>query len=254
MSTRSQETLVDDQFAPRAAAYVASPVHALGEDLNSLGELIGHRPEAVALDLGCGGGHVSFRLAPRVKQIIAYDLSAAMVDVTRREARTRGLANLEVHQGVAEKLPYPDDSVDIVVSRYSVHHWHDAAAGLREARRVMKPGGLAIFMDVFAPGVALLDTWLQSLELLRDPSHVRDYTLAQWHALLEAAGFGPAATRRYRVTLEFRSWVERMNAPAHSVTAIRALQSIAPEDVLRYFEVQRDGTFTVDSMLMQMTG
>jgi hypothetical protein len=45
-----------------------------------------------------------------------------------------------------------------------------------------------------------------------------------------------------------------MNTPAHSVTAIRALQSIAPEDVLRYFEVQGDGTFTVDSMLMQMTG
>jgi ubiquinone/menaquinone biosynthesis C-methylase UbiE len=254
MSTRSQETLVDGQFGPRAASYLTSAVHARGEDLEHLAQLIGHRPDAVALDLGCGGGHAAFRLAPMVRKVIAYDLSAAMVDATRAEGRKRGFANFEVHQGVAEKLPYQDASVDIVVSRYSTHHWHDASAGLREARRVLKPGGLAVFMDVFAPGVALLDTWLQSIELLRDSSHVRNYTLAEWHGMLESAGFGPAAVRRYRVQLQFRSWIERMNTPAPCVTAIRALQTTAPDDVVRHFEMQSDGTFTVDSMLMQMNG
>lgn len=252
MSTRSQETLVDDQFGPRAASYVTSAVHSRGEDLEALADLIGDRPDAVALDLGCGGGHAAFRLAPKVKQVIAYDLSEAMVNVVRAEGQRRGVVNLQVQQGVAERLPYPDASFDIVVSRYSTHHWHDVNGGLREARRVLKPGGSAVFMDVFTPGVPLLDTWLQSLELLRDSSHVRNYTLAEWHGMLERAGFGPAAVRRYRVTLEFRSWIERMHTPAHHVTAIRALQSGAPQDVSRYFEMQSDGTFTVDSMLMQM--
>jgi len=254
MANRSQEVLVDGQFGPRAESYVTSAVHSQGEDLQSLAGLIGNRPDAVALDLGCGGGHAAFRLSPMVKRVIAYDLAEAMVSVTQTEARKRGLTNVEVQQGVAERLPYDDASFDIVVSRYSTHHWHDAAAGLREARRVLKPGGTAVFMDVFAPGIALLDTWLQSLELLRDSSHVRNYSLAEWHGMLGKAGFGPAATHCYRVALQFRSWIERMNTPSHHVTAIRALQSIAPVDVLHYFEMQSDGTFTVDSMLMLMSG
>jgi len=51
---------------------------------------------------------------------------------------------------------------------------------LREARRVLKPGGRAVFMDAISPGPALLDTYLQAVELLRDPSHLRDYSLAEW--------------------------------------------------------------------------
>jgi SAM-dependent methyltransferase len=254
VNIRSQEAVVDAQFGPRASSYATSSVHSSGEDLETLKHLVGDRPDAIALDLGCGGGHAAYVLAPRVARVIAYDLSQAMVDVTRTEARRRGLDNLEVRQGVAEKLPFDDASFDIVVSRYSVHHWHDAEAGLREARRVLKPGGWAVFMDVVTPGLPLLDTWLQSLELLRDPSHVRNYTLAEWQGMAAAAGFRPAMTRCHRIRLEFQPWIERMNTPAPQVAAIRALQSIAPEDVTRYFEVEGDGSFSVDSMLMQVQG
>lgn len=250
MSNRSQESVVSEQFGPQAAAYLASTVHARGEDLQTLAGLVGQRPGASALDLGCGGGHATFLLASRVAQVIAYDLSDAMIDVTRAEAQRRGLGNVAVRQGVAENIPFADAAFDIVVSRYSVHHWHDAAAGLREAHRVLRPGGLAVFMDVFAPGAHLTDTWLQTLELLRDPSHVRNYTLAEWHRMLAAAGFGPASTRCYRVELQFQSWIARMNTPAGHVAAIRALQQGAPQDVQRALDLREDGTFTVDSMLM----
>lgn len=254
MHNRTQESLVEDQFGPQAAAYLSSAVHSRGEDLAAMTGIVGARPNAVALDLGCGAGHAAFLLAPLVQRVLAYDLSEAMVAITRSAAAQRGLANLEAQRGVVEKLPFADASFDIVVSRYSTHHWHDVIGGLREARRVLKPAGLAVFMDVFAPGAHLLDTWLQSLELLRDSSHVRNYTLAEWNSMLGAAGFGPATTRCFRVDLQFQSWIERMKTPPHHVTAIRALQSSAPVDVMRYFEMQGDGTFTVDSMLMHMRG
>jgi SAM-dependent methyltransferase len=254
MRIRSHETVVDEQFGPRAEAYANSAVHSTGEDLTALAAIVGDRPQAAALDLGCGSGHVALLLAPLVSRVVAYDLSEAMVAMTRAQGAKRGLSNLEVRRGVAERLPYSDAAFDIVVSRYSVHHWHDAAAGLREARRVLKPGGLAVFMDTVAPGAPLLDTWLQALELLRDSSHVRNYTLAQWHGMLAGAGFGPASTRCYRIGLQFQSWIERMNTPAVNVAALRALQSIAPEGVVRHFELQSDGSFSVDSMLMQMGG
>ena len=250
MQPGTQPHLVSTQFSPQAEAYLRSPVHAQGEDLATLATLIGGRPNARALDLGCGGGHVSFVLAPRVAQVVAYDLSEAMVATTVDEARRRGHLNVEGRVGVAERLPYTDASFDIVVSRYSAHHWSDVSAGVREVHRILKPGGIAVFMDVVTPGLPLLDTWLQSLELLRDPSHVRNYCLAQWHSMTAAAGFKPVSCACYRVRLEFQSWTQRMATPEPVVAAIRGLQSRAPAEVRSRFDLQADGSFTVDSMLM----
>ncbi len=254
MQERSHDALVAEQFGPQAQSYLTSAVHAQGEDLVQFAALVGSRPEASALDLGCGGGHISFLLAPRVRKVVAYDLSEDMAAMVRAEAARRGLANLDARQGSAERLPCPDGAFDIVASRYSTHHWLDAQAGLREARRVLKPGGLAVFMDVWTPGSPLLDTWLQTLELLRDPSHVRNYTLEQWREMLAVAGLRPGPVSRFRLRLEFSSWIKRMNTPEVHVQAIRSLQRRAGAEVTRRFEIEPDGSFTIDSMLMSAEG
>jgi ubiquinone/menaquinone biosynthesis C-methylase UbiE len=254
MQKRSHESIVSQQFSPQAQSYLASAVHAQGEDLVKLADILGKRPQDLALDLGCGGGHVSFLLAGLVHQVVAYDLSEAMVAMVRSEAIRRELGNLEARQGSVERLPFADQSFDIVVSRYSAHHWHDIAAGLREARRVLRPGGIAVFMDVVAPDSVLLDSWLQSLELLRDPSHVRDYSIAEWHAMLTDAGFRPDEISRFRIRLEFSSWIERMKTPVSHVQAIRSLQSFAGTEVNQHFEMEADGSFTLDTMLISAAG
>jgi ubiquinone/menaquinone biosynthesis C-methylase UbiE len=250
MQDRTHDAHVAAQFGAQAQSYLTSAVHAQGEDLERLAALIGARPEASALDLGCGGGHVSFLLAPRVGKVVAYDLSEAVTAMVRAEAARRGLANLDAHQGAAERLPYADATFDIVVSRYSAHHWRDAAAGLCEARRVLKPGGLAVFMDAVSPGSPLLDTWLQALELLRDPSHVRNCSLEEWRAMLTAAGLKPGEASRFRLRLEFSSWIKRMNTPEAHAQAIRSLQARAPSEAAKHFEFGADGSFTLDTMLI----
>jgi ubiquinone/menaquinone biosynthesis C-methylase UbiE len=111
MQDRSHEAVVSDQFSPRAQSYLTSAVHAQGKDLEALTEILGHRPQAAALDLGCGGGHVSFLLAPLVEKIVAYDLSEAMLATVRGEAQRRKLSNLETRQGSVEKLPFADASI-----------------------------------------------------------------------------------------------------------------------------------------------
>ncbi|WP_016683933.1 class I SAM-dependent methyltransferase, partial [Yersinia pestis] len=67
------------------------------------------------------------------------------------------LTNIEIQQGLAESLPFADQSFDIVISRYSAHHWHDVGKALREVKRVLRPGGKVIFMDVVSPGHPVLD-------------------------------------------------------------------------------------------------
>ena len=250
MSVPSHNENVDSQFGPQAHAYLASAVHAQGEDLERMVSLVGNRPDAIALDMGCGGGHAAFRLAPLVGKVVACDLSEPMLRVVAGEAARRGFDNVVTKCSAAESLPCPSGSFDVAVTRYSVHHWRDVPAGLAQMHRVLKPGGLAIFMDVATPGVPLLDTWLQSLELLRDPSHVRNASPDEWRAVLAAAGFSIGEEARFRLRLDFASWVERMKTPPAHVAAIRSLQQRAPAEVRDYFGIEEDGSFTVDTILL----
>lgn len=217
----THNTIVDSQFGPKAQSYLTSAVHANGADLEQMAAIVGQRPNAVALDLGCGGGHSAYRLAPLVNTVVAYDLSEQMLTVVAAEAKRRGMNNIVTKLGTAESLPCASESFDLAVTRYSTHHWHDVPAGLGQMRRVLKPDGMAIFMDVMSPESPLLTTWLQSLELLRDPSHVRNISHSEWGALLSASGF-----------------------------AIRSLQQYASPDVADYFSIEKDGSFTVDSVLI----
>ncbi|QBE64939.1 class I SAM-dependent methyltransferase [Pseudoduganella lutea] len=249
-SHSSHNDIVDSQFSPQAHAYLTSAVHASGEDLARMASLAGGRPDAVALDMGCGGGHVTFHLAPLVGKVVACDISEPMLRVVAGEADRRGFGNVVTKCSAAEALPCPDGAFDVAATRYSAHHWRDVPAGLAQMHRVLKPGGMAVFMDVISPGVPLLDTWLQSLELLRDPSHVRNASLDEWRAALTTAGFVVGEVTQYRLRLEFASWIERMKTPEAHVAAIRSLQRRAGPEVTDYFAIEEDGSFTVDTMLI----
>jgi SAM-dependent methyltransferase len=247
----SHAQLVGQQFGPRAAAYVASAVHAQGADLDLLVERIAGNSAARVLDLGCGGGHVTFHVAPQVAHVTAYDLSSEMLAAVTQSCAERELANVTTQRGAAECLPFADATFDFVLSRYSAHHWHGFHAALGEVKRILKPRGVAIFMDVVSPGSALLDTYLQSVEMLRDPSHVRDYSVQEWRDALSRAGLTPGAHRDFRLRLDFDSWIARMNtAPIHA-QAIRSLQAQMSEDVRNHFAIEADGSFTIDTMLLE---
>lgn len=237
-------------FGARATAYLDSKVHASGEDLQQMAALVQGCTDAHVLDLGCGAGHVSFRVAPHVARVTAVDLSAAMLTTVTESARGMGLDNIATQQCPVAALPFADDAVDIVMSRFSAHHWHDVSAGLREARRVLRTGGMLVMADVIAPGNPLADTHLQAVELLRDTSHVRDYSVAEWSALLAAAGFSLTGITTRRLRLEFASWIARMATPPHMATAVRALQAAAPAEVRAHFAIEDDGSFTVDTAVL----
>jgi SAM-dependent methyltransferase len=250
MSDKTHETLVDTQFGARANAYLTSAVHAQGEDLKALAALVAGQSQARVLDLGCGGGHVAFNVAPLVREVVAYDLSSEMLSVVASTATERGLRNLTTRQGVAETLPFADASFDYVLSRFSAHHWRDVEAGMREAARVVKPGGTVAVVDAISPGTPVLDTFLQTLEMLRDPSHVRDYSRAEWVATLTRAGLVVGEGRQHRLRLDFASWLERMRTPKVHADAIRALYAQMPADVRGHFAIEADNSFTIDVMML----
>ncbi|MEB1611576.1 class I SAM-dependent methyltransferase [Xanthomonas campestris pv. campestris] len=238
------------QFGPQAQAYLHSDVHAQGAEFAELRAGLQDRRNGRLLDLGCGAGHVSFQLAPLMAEVVAYDLSADMLEVVAATAADRGLTQVCTVQGAAERLPFETGSMDAVVSRYSAHHWSDLGQALREVRRVLRPGGIAAFVDVVAPGLPLLDTHLQAIELLRDTSHVRDYSVAQWLQTLGDAGLQVQRHHCQRLQLDYLSWVDRMRTPEVLRAAIRALQGAAVDEVRDYFQIAADGSFSTDVLVV----
>lgn len=248
---RTQETLVVERFGHRAAAYLGSAVHAAGGDLVALAALVAARPGCRVLDLGCGGGHVAYAAAEAgAGEVVACDLSADMLAVVDAEASRRGLRAIRTEQGSAERLPFDTGAFDIVLSRYSAHHWRDFEAGVREAARVLKPSGVAGFADAVSAMPGANDTFLQAVELLRDTSHVRDRSVAEWLDATGRAGLSARTTTAGRARMEFASWIARIATPPEMVAAIRALQAAVSDDVRAHYEVEPDGSFTIDTATM----
>ena len=245
------ENTVTQSFGPRAAAYLTSQVHATGRDLELLAAALAETPNAKVLDLGCGAGHASYAAASAVAEVVAYDLTEAMLRVVERTAQERGLTNVRTVQGSAERLPFADSSFDWVISRYSAHHWRNLPAAMLEIARVLKSGGQVCLIDVAGGPEPLLDTHLQSVEMLRDPSHVRDYTEGEWLRYFSDVSLKAEVTERWRLPAEFSSWIERMNTPAERVTAIREVWTTAPAEVREHYAVAADGSFEMDVIMLR---
>jgi ubiquinone/menaquinone biosynthesis C-methylase UbiE len=249
----SHSDLVNRQFGAVANEYLTSDVHALGADLDAVVEKVHGKSTARVLDLGCGAGHLSFAVAPHVHTVTAYDVSREMLEVVAREAQARRFDNIKTREGVAEKLPFADASFDYVGTRFSAHHWADLTAAIREMRRVLTLTGELIIIDALAPASALLDTHLQTLELLRDPSHVRNYSLSEWNTRLAAAGFASIKSRIWKLRLGFDAWVTRMRTPTPRVAVLRSFIAGAPREVRDYFAVEADDSFQIDAGLIEAT-
>lgn len=244
---RTHDRAVHDQFDPRAAAYLHSAVHAQGPDLlhaQGLVTALGGSFDSL-LDVGCGAGHLSFALARAFKRVVAVDPSAGMLTTVTHAAAARGLSQLEVQQGSAESLPFADSTFDVVASRFSAHHWRFMQSGVREMCRVLRPGGRLLMIDTVGHEDALVDTHLQAIELLRDPSHVRNRAVSEWRRLLEEAGLLDIQQAQWSLRLEFGSWAKRMHTPPSRLAAIRELQQGAAREVHDALRLEADGSFHI---------
>jgi SAM-dependent methyltransferase len=250
--TVDQQELSVRQFGTSAANYLTSPVHATGADLERLKAVAVQQRPARVLDLGCGAGHASFALARGgARRITAYDPSSDMLAVVAREAATRGCEGIEICVGAAEALPFEGDTFDLVVTRYSAHHWASVPRALAECARVTVPGGRLVVIDVIAPEAPLFDTSLQVIEFLRDPSHVRNYRVSEWAAMQRAAGFCEPLVTRWKLPLEFGSWTARIGTPHARVAALQSVFAELPNEVREYFQISPALLFVTDSAWLE---
>jgi ArsR family transcriptional regulator len=104
-------------------------------------------PMAIA-DLGAGDGSFALLLAQAATRVIAVDSSQKMLDVAREQALRHGVANVEFRLGDMEELPIDDGAVDLVFFSQSLHHAGHPERALREAWRILRPGGRIVILDL----------------------------------------------------------------------------------------------------------
>lgn len=231
---------VRETFGRAAEAYVTSPGHAGGDDLQRLVELAEPNATDHALDVSTGGGHVALALASHVAHVTASDLTPRMLDAARTFLTARGVTNAAFVVADAEHLPFLDASFDLVTVRIAPHHYADAQAALREMARVLRPGGRLLVIDNIAPDDARLDALANAWEMRRDPSHVREYTVTEWRAFIAEAGLRITHAEVGRKTHDFALWVERVQMVATDRAGLERDMLAAPEDVRAYFEMRED--------------
>ncbi len=231
---------VRERFGDVAANYRASRVHASGADLDLMVDAVALDAQAQVLDAGCGAGHTALAFAPRVGRVVACDFTAAMLKQVETLARERGVDNIATQLADVENLPFPARSFDRVVTRYSAHHWLRPQRALAEFRRLLKDDGVFLISDIMAREDYAQDTFLQTIELLRDPSHVRDYRISEWRAMLSSAGFGSELLLQFDLRLHFETWTRRMATPRQNADMILSLFSGAPTEIRQGFGLRED--------------
>lgn len=228
---------VQKRFGEVASNYRRSAVHAAGPDLDQMIELSSPGGDARVLDAGCGAGHTAMAFARHADRVIACDFTPAMLNQVALLARERAVTNVRTQLADVENLPFPKASFDLVVTRYSAHHWQHPERALAEFQRLLKADGALLISDIMAREDYAQDTFLQTIELLRDPSHVRDHRISEWCSMLARAGFQPEVPLTFDLRLHFDTWTRRMDTPRQHADMIKTLFAQASDDIRRAFRL-----------------
>lgn len=188
-----------DVWSERRQAYIDSDAHRQGEDLDRL--VVWAAGARTALDVATGGGHVARRLREAGLEVVTTDAAPGMrPDVICP----------------AEDLPFANTSFDVVACRTAAHHFGDVRAAVREMARVARDRVLLV--DTVNMGDAV-----EEAEKLRDPSHVRNYTEAEWRQVVLDAGLTLDEVAFFPHTIDVQAWLARTDCEGDEAERVLSL-------------------------------
>lgn len=230
--TTHQERILD-QFTRQATPFSTANTITDANALRMIVEAAAPKPGDTVLDVACGGGIVVCAFAPQVKHATGIDMTPAMLDRARQLATEKGVQNVTWERGDVGRLPYADGTFDIVVTRFSMHHFLDPLGVLREMVRVCAPDGRVVVVDMYASDDPAKAAEWNRAEKLRDPSHVRCLTLPELKGLFRTVGLPEPRTGFYELRDEIRNLLARsFPNPGDDVKIIEMFAASAEDDRL----------------------
>lgn len=173
------------------------------------------------LDVACGPAFLTMAFAEACGSAVGLDATEALLELARREAERRGLANLSFVSGEAEQLDFDDGSFDIVSCRAAFHHFAGPEAILHEMVRVARSGGALLIVDMLASEDAAKAKTHNRIDRLCDPTHVRALPASEFDALFAAAALEVEARPGSTLDYEVGEWIEHGGPSEETATDIR---------------------------------
>ncbi|HUY07685.1 MAG TPA: class I SAM-dependent methyltransferase [Acidimicrobiales bacterium] len=193
------------------------------------------RAGMTVIDIGCGSGQLSLRVAPLVERVIGIDISQAMIDLLLQNARKANLSNVEGIAIPIEHLQIEDSSVDLVISNYVLHHLRDRdkAVAVATAARWLRPGGRLVIGDMmFGRGTDARDREIISSKVAL---MIKKGPAGWWRIAKNASRY---LLRFQERPVSIAAWVEMFRAAGlHEVVAIPVVNEAS---VVRGTRIDRD--------------
>ncbi|QPC80572.1 methyltransferase domain-containing protein [Phototrophicus methaneseepsis] len=243
-----KKALSRDRFNQFAEGYVNSPTHAKGDDLTTLVDLAQPQPDWHVLDIATGGGHTARTFAPFVADVVASDIAENMLAAAKSHILEQGITNVSFEEADAEKLPFEANQFDLVTCRIAPHHFPKAGQFVKEAARVLKPGGLLLIEDQVVPDDVESAQFINDFETLRDPSHYRVYTQAEWQTMYEEAGLTVTHTETLAKRKAFYPWCQTQDTTPEIVQQLETKLETGPAGAREWYQPQ---DFGEDQMTIQ---
>jgi len=239
--SESQQARVQAQFGPSAAAYVASPGHAAGPDLEQLIAWGKKRGAARVLDIATGGGHTALAFARFTPSVVALDVTVPMVQAARAFVAAAGVPRVRFLGADVEALPFRDRSFGTVTCRTAAHHFRSLLPALREVARVLRPGGSLLAEDIMGHDEEEAAGFMLEVERRRDPSHVRSFRQIEWTAFLRAAGLTVMDEAIMPKVRTWEDWTRRSRMAPAPKAELEAFVLAAPAACREAFDFRIEG-------------
>lgn len=222
-SSPDHKAVVRQEFTQQAQAYAANPMIMAQTPLSRLVEAVHPRSDARVLDVATGPGYVAAAFAEAGCEVVGLDLTEAPLALAEQMRQQRGLANLSFQVGDAEQLPFADQSFDVVVSRFALHHCEDAQRVLAEMARVCRLHGTVVIEDLVTSEFPKRAAYQNRMEYLRDPSHTRALSISEFLAIFSACGLEVE-----QIYTDFRpqvleQWLKNTQTPDEPARQVRTL-------------------------------
>jgi ubiquinone/menaquinone biosynthesis C-methylase UbiE len=224
-SRRQRE--IQAEFTRQAMQMASAPAFRAQAELGRLVKALGNASSDRVLDLACGPGILAEVLAPHVREVVGIDATLEMTRLAWDRFEKARLTNGHFEAAAAEELPYAAAQFEQVLTRLSFHHFEDVPSVLSEVRRVMQPRGRLIVADVISseePEEAALHN---SLEKLRDPTHVRMFSGSELLDLLRVEGFRVLHHESWRQARAFPEWAAIIADPDRTVPLENVMRALA---------------------------
>ncbi|MGE3859741.1 MAG: class I SAM-dependent methyltransferase [Nitrososphaeraceae archaeon] len=217
----SHNESIISQFTKQAIPFTQLSEHSDRYGLELIMELAKPQKGDIVLDVACGPGIVACELAKSVSHVTGIDITPAMIEQAKQLQNEKKLNNLTWKLGDISKMPFDDSSFSLVVTRYSFHHILEPKKVLEEIIRVSKPCGRIVIIDV-TPESSKAHEY-NSVEKLRDPSHVKAHTFKELSDMMEEVGLVNLESKCQNLEMELEKLLEASFPPNGNKEKIRYL-------------------------------